>query len=334
MRYLKIIGRFCKAVPMWFRLRREFNPRVALWMCYVFVLPSKRSNAAYMEALRRYFSEDLREIVEEYLSGGGGDDTLGEMPFMPVWTCWLGGYESMPEIVKLCCQRMAEEIPAEMAKVVLITSENYGEYIDVPEYILEKYRSGIISPAHFSDVIRFCLLSRYGGMWLDSTVYVSDKIPKEYLTADYYTQKASIPEQHLNEPSRAQWCGFIWSGRKGNLLFSFVRDGLFHYWKKYDTVIDYIFFDYIIKTAHDCIPPIREMMDGQVPNNDHIWALWREINEPYDEKRYETICGGNVFHKLSYKADLRKTDGNQRMTMYGHLCAMNQRETDNLSSHG
>ena len=320
MRYLKILVRFCKAIPTWFRLKKEFNSKIAWWMCYVFVLPSKRSSAAYMEALRRYFAEDLHEIVEEYLSGRTGTKTFKEMTYIPVWTCWLTGYKAMPEVVKLCYQRMKKAIPAETAKVNLITLENYAEYIDIPGYIVEKYHAGIIPPAHFADVIRFCLLSKYGGMWLDSTVYTSDAIPEEYLMADYYTQKTSTPELYLNEPSRAQWCGFIWGGRQGNLLFSFVRNGLFNYWKKYNSVIDYIFFDYIIMTARDYIPQIREMMEKQAPNNEYIWDLWKEINEPYEEKKYEAICRNNIFHKLSYKAKLKKTDENQRLTMYGYLC--------------
>lgn len=324
MRYLKILNRFCKAVPMWFRLKKEFNPQIAWWMCYVFVLPSKRTDTAYMEAMRRYFAEDLREIVEEYRSGHKSTKIVKEMPYIPVWTCWLTGNKAMPELVRLCYQRMKKEVPSAIAKVILITLDNYAEYIDIPQYILQKYNSGIISPAHFSDVIRFCLLSKYGGMWLDSTVYTSNTIPEEYLMSNYYTQKTSDPKLYLNEPSRAQWCGFIWGGKQGNLLFSFVRDGLFSYWKKYDSVIDYIFFDYIIMTAHDYIPQVREMMDKQAPNNEHIWALWNEINEPYEEKKYEAICRNNIFHKLSYKANLKKIDENQRLTMYGYLCMANE----------
>ena len=42
------------------------------------------------------------------------------------------------------------------------------------EEIVEKWKRGIIGPAHFSDLIRLELLVRYGGYWIDATVYCTD----------------------------------------------------------------------------------------------------------------------------------------------------------------
>lgn len=303
---------------MWFSLKSEFNAKVASWMCYVYILPSKK-NDQYMTALKEYFKYDLAELVCKYQKKENCFDDKDCGKKNTIWTCWLTGYDSMPELVKLCFQRMIKSVPDDKAEVVLITLENYQQYIDIPNYIVEKYYTGIISPAHFSDVIRFCLLSKYGGMWLDSTVYVSGTIPNGYLEADYYTQKVGDVNRYPNEPSRAQWCGFIWAGKKNNLLFSFVRDGLFLYWKKYNTVIDYIFFDYIIMTAYNNIPFIKNMMDSLQPNNENIWDLWNVINDEFDEEVYLKICTSNIFHKLSYKGNLQKQTADGLQTMYGYL---------------
>ena len=65
MRFLKIMMRFFKAIPMWFELKNEFNAKVALWMCYVYILPSQKNNR-YMAVLREYFKQDLSELVCKY----------------------------------------------------------------------------------------------------------------------------------------------------------------------------------------------------------------------------------------------------------------------------
>lgn len=321
MRYLRIINRLIHSIPMWFRMKREFNGEVALYLCLAYILPSKKGQR-YMNSLRDFFSDDLRELVRAYQSEKNVESESEDCDHkIPLWTCWLTGYENMPELVRLCYHQMIKRAPKNMVNIILITLDNYRDYVKIPDFIVEKYHKGMVSPAHFSDIIRFCLLSTYGGMWLDSTVYTSGNIPKEYFEAEYYTQKVRDKNRYPKEPSRAQWCGFIWAGKKGNLLFSFVRDGLFYYWEKYDFPIDYIFFDYIIMTAYDNIPAIRNMMDAQVPNNEEIWGLWNVINEEYNEKTFQMICENNIFHKLTYKGELRKKTASGARTMYGYLLA-------------
>ena len=223
----------------------------------------------------------------------------------------------MPEVVKVCYASQRKHKP-ENVEHILITLKNYQQYIQIPDYIVDKYEQGYISAAHFSDVIRFCLLSKYGGMWLDSTVYVSSDIPINYVDTYYYTQKADDPNLYLNEPSRAQWCGFIWGGSKYNPVFAFVRDALFLYWEKHNLAIDYIFFDYIILEAYKEVESIKEMIEGQEANNEEIWALWKVINDVFDPDEYAKICSTNLFHKLSYKRRLVKHIDEQ-CTYYGHI---------------
>ena len=321
MRYFRILIRVVKAFPLFFRMRKEFNCSVALWMCYVYVLPSQKGER-YFNAVSAYFSKELSKQISAYreLSNGEQDDK-NQSPEIktPVWTCWLTGSNTMPDIVKLCYHLLQRMIPDDIAELKLITENNYREYVEIPNYIAEKYAQHIISPAHFSDIIRFCLLSKYGGMWLDSTVYTSAKIPNEYIQAFYYTQKVQNKNEFHHEPSKAQWCGFIWACKAGNPLFAFIRDALFQYWKEHNTVIDYIFFDYIIISAYQGLPEVKRMIDEQEPNNEKIWDLWQMINSPFDDNTYKSLCESNIFHKLSYKADVRKTNEYNIETYYGHI---------------
>ena len=314
-----IVQRFLRALPMWLRLRKEFGAKIAFWMCWAYVLPS-RKGPRYMAALEDYFCRELAEQTAAYQSSVFDPDAR-QPGVIPVWFCWLTGESSMPELVRLCHTRLQRMLPEGRAKLTLLTLDNYRQYISLPDWVERKYADGIISPAHFSDVLRFSLLSRYGGMWLDATVYASAPIPEDYLSAPYYTQKVRDKSLWPKEPSHAQWCGFIWSGCAGNPLFSYLRDGLCAYWKKHDTVVDYIFFDYIILAAYHGVPAIRQMIDAQEPNNEEIWALWKLLPQPFDRVAYEALCRKNIFHKLTYKGALIRQTEDGRETYYQHLLA-------------
>lgn len=79
--------------------------------------------------------------MQKYLSYA--DDTVSIPKCEPViWWCWLQGLESAPPIVKAC-------------------------------YILDKWKAGIISNTHFSDILCLELLTSRGGIWVDATVFVT-----------------------------------------------------------------------------------------------------------------------------------------------------------------
>ncbi len=303
----------CKEYP---KDRKEFGHRVARVKFWDVLIPTGKSKK-YIDTLSQCMEIELKDIIIAHHTTLTKTEEK-QLDKTPIWVCWWQGEVSMPDIVKLCYRAMQKQAPKGV-QTVLITEENYNQFVSIPEYIVRKYRNGVISAAHFSDVLRFCLLSEYGGMWLDATVFTSGPIPEAFFAKEYYTQKVADISLYPKEPSRAQWCGFIWSGKPGNPLFCFVRDALFVYWKKHNRVMDYIFFDYIILAAYNNLPHIKAMMDRQEPNNEHIWALWQMMNREYDEDVVAELFENNIFHKLSYKVKLSARTEDGRQTVYGHI---------------
>jgi hypothetical protein len=94
----------------------------------------------------------------------------------------------MPQLVKLCNKSVKKYIPKDIAELHFICKDNLANYLDVPDYIWKKHEEGKISTAHFSDYIRVSLLAKYGGLWLDATIFVtSDLTPG--LDKDLFTLK-------------------------------------------------------------------------------------------------------------------------------------------------
>lgn len=300
---------------------REFGHKVAWVKFWDVLIPTGRSKR-YIETLSQYMEAELKDLTLEYHAQTA--EPKKKLDKIPIWVCWWQGEEAMPEIVRVCYQSIRKQAP-DFVQTILVTENNYEQFVSMPAHIVEKYRSGIIGTAHFSDVLRFCLLSKYGGMWLDSTVYTSGPIPNELFFKEYYTQKVADISLYPKEPSHAQWCGFIWAGLPGNALFCFVRDALFAYWEKHNSAMDYIFFDYIILAAYNNLPHIKEMMDQQEPNNERIWELWQLMNEKYEAEICADLYQKNIFHKLSYKGKLKTQTEDGSKTVYGHILSENEK---------
>lgn len=103
-----------------------------------------------------------------------------------IWICWFQGLENAPELVKKCYYSMVDNLFNH--KVILITSENMNNYVQFPDYIVSKWNEGKITHTHMTDLLRLELLIKYGGVWVDATVFCSekeDKIPNYFLIQIY-----------------------------------------------------------------------------------------------------------------------------------------------------
>ena len=96
-----------------------------------------------------------------------------------VWVCWFQGMEKAPDLVKKCFDSLKANLTNK--ELIVITEENYKDYITFPEFIEEKIVDGIITKTHLSDLLRLELLINYGGTWIDATVFCSGANYPEYL---------------------------------------------------------------------------------------------------------------------------------------------------------
>lgn len=213
-----------------------------------------------------------------------------------IWFCWLQGIQEAPEIVKMCYDKMKKSFKG--YKVILVTSDNFGDYVDIPQYIIDKWKLGIISNTHFSDVLRIELLARNGGAWIDSTVFVTfDKVPK-YFEENPLLVFKEINLNRADEPlvSASNW--FIKSNANHPITL-LTRDLLRAYWYKFDILIDYFFFHLFFTMARKKYSNLWD----QVPtfNNINPHILQFELLNEYSKERFEYYKNISDFHKLSYK---------------------------------
>jgi len=301
---------------------KTFGTKVALESFWDGLIPPGKSER-YIAAIAEYVDRAMAETVSKYQAEPMElpvQASLVSSEKMPIWCCWWQGEAQMPEIARMCHKRLKQVIPQDRAQLHLITLENYAQYVEIDPHIVEKFQKGVVTMTTMSDVLRFKLLEKYGGYWLDATLFFSGEIPEEYFSGRLYCQKMERNmAENRREACRGKWCGFSMAGGKGNVVFRYMNDAFAAWWKSHDLIIDYVLIDYLLRSGYDAIPAVRAQIDSVPDNNEDIFCLYRVLNQPYSAELYERLTKNNVMHKLTYKMDLHKTTPDGQMTLYGYL---------------
>lgn len=255
--------------------------------------------------LEKHYKKHLENFDKEY------DEKIEHKASNIVWICWFQGMENAPEIVKKCYSSVLENMKEK--DIRLITEDNIFEYVSFPDYIIEKWKQGIITHTHMTDLLRLELLIKYGGTWIDATVYVSDSNIESYYTeSDLFFFQTLKPGRDGNSTYISSW---YLSAKSNNKILMATRELCYQYWKRNNSMVDYfllhqfmsIVLDYYKDDWNKVIPK-----DNAAP---HILLL--RIMDKYDDEMWECIKSQSHFHKLSYKVNESTNIGN---SYYNKLC--------------
>ena len=139
---------------------------------------NKLSNIAHEKKdkwILNYLERQLSDLIQKYKN----IDDIGVFEEnAPVWVCWWTGVEMAPDLVKQCIKSIRKQTGSHPVHV--IDQNSYSVYIDIPDYMMHKVKNGQMGIAHLSDYIRVSLLEKYGGLWLDSTIFCASSLPESY----------------------------------------------------------------------------------------------------------------------------------------------------------
>lgn len=214
-----------------------------------------------------------------------------------VWFLWFQGIDHAPEIVKMCYNSAKKNIPNK--KIILLDDTNIYDYVDVPEFIMKKRQLGIINNAHFSDILRTELLIKYGGTWMDATVFVSDKnYPKFFFESDLFIFQKLKPGAKGNAVNLSNW--FI-TAKPEEPILKRVRDLLYDYWGKNDNAVDYFVYHTFFQLVLDTHIEYKKKIVKYPNSLPHILLL--SLDEEYTKCKMDQILSMISIHKLTYKID-------------------------------
>lgn len=213
-----------------------------------------------------------------------------------VWVCWLQGMEQAPEVVKKCVESIYRHAGGK-DRVIVLNEQNLTDYIQMPADLQKKWKKGIISNTHFSDLLRLALLVEYGGVWIDSTSYLTEDLPDYVENADLFCFKAGPIAKII----ASNWF-FVAKPHHG--ILEKTRNLLYEYWRKENRLVAYSIFHPFFTMAVESTPACREDWQRVPSFNDmNAKVLSDELFTPYSSERWKQIRRFSFVHKLSYKYD-------------------------------
>lgn len=234
-----------------------------------------------------YLAQKYRELLEKYQNY---PETTSGVENAPIWMLWWD--EEMPDIIELCYQsklRCAGEHP-----VILLTKDNVRDYVAFPDCVWEQFERGKLRIQHLADMIRVQLIRKYGGLWLDASIYCAGPIPEEYFRMPLYSIKGNPDPRFV---SNNQWTTFAIGGWAGNVLCSFLDDFFQEYCRRGKPFIDYFMFDCAIALAHRHIPAVRASLDVLPREEKDIYWLNGHLEQAVPDFEESKLP---VFSKISW----------------------------------
>ena len=227
------------------------------------------------------------------------------------WVFWAQGQESMPPIIRKCYESIEKNCGDYL--LTFITLQNIDQFVDVPDYIRSKVESGNITLTHFSDFLRVSLLNKWGGFWVDVTLFLSKPL---LVTDRFFTIKQPYDEKNV---SRCQWTGYLWYMPKGHPLAHFLTDYLTLYWQKHDKIIEYLLIDYAIRVFYEKNKIFASEIDSLQYSNPYLYLFQSdECEKAFSRDRWQQICENTSFFKTTWKKQFNEVAEN-KVSFYGKL---------------
>ena len=235
-----------------------------------------------------------------------------------IFSMWLQGESQAPPVVQACWRSMRANSAHEL---VILDGRSVFDWIDLPSHVVDKWRRGLIRPAHFADLCRVELLYAYGGFWLDATDFIGAELPEWMLDQDFFVYMAGetlrgsysfILDQDFfvymaGETLRGSY-SFIQNcfirGRRGAYLLKAWREAMSVYWRHEDSTVDYFVHQLLFRKVVECNAKAAVLF-GSMPRlvQDPTHELWfGNASRPFDADVFERIVSSAAFQKTEYKS--------------------------------
>lgn len=180
-------------------------------------------------------------IVDSIRYGSSGEQNQQKI----VWQYWAQGDKCLPKIVKICMKTVAYHFKKAGYQVICLNDESVNKYLNIDDRFLQMARLNRngYSYTSYSDLLRCGLLYKYGGIWMDATVLITE-VPYELLNNERVFFERSETVRKFNRLKyrlysdyfrwgsgvRVNWLSSIIKAPKGDALFGMLWDILNKYW--------------------------------------------------------------------------------------------------------
>lgn len=237
---------------------------------------------------KRYLKKYLDVQVKEQLST--------DQNHLPLWSYWHQGKENAPELIQRCFESV-QKYEGDR-KINILSFDTIKDYVELPQRYYDLVSSGKMPVALFSDILRMYLLTQYGGVWIDSTIMLTDKIPQEIIDSSFCVVRKD-PEKDNQENKMS--CYFIRADKNSPNLNAIKRT-LENYWAENDFMINYFMFEHISTMLSDKTPELKAEWDKMPYLDGEICGKLQTImDKNFSQEEFNELKSKTFMHKLTYK---------------------------------
>lgn len=243
--------------------------------------------------IKKFLKRKFKNFINDYKLSFNNKNISNECK---IWVYWDSGIDNAPKIIKKCINSIVRN--KERHEVIILDDKNLNKYINLDNRIIKLIKKNKICKANFADIIRIELLKRYGGIWMDASIFLV-KIPKEIYDYNFY----SIKHMKFDENThicKGYWTSFFLASNENNCLITFVSDFIKKYLEKYHFFASYFLIDIVFSIAYESFYECRKIIDDLPVSNFNVFnlAIALEKNEKLEKNDYQFV------NKLSYKTNI------------------------------
>lgn len=301
----KIYNRFRKSIEHF----RGEKPNIIKWANFLAeITKASRIKRLKNSIIKKHIKSNVNidfiksNIKKEILADLNGT----EFPKV-IWTMWWQGEEKAPNIVKSTLYYMRGFAKKHGYRVIVVDSENIGEYVTIPDTIYRKLETKKINLANFSDLVRFMLIDQYGGIWLDSTMYMDREFPISILEREFSSinHPDGLDISMDDNITNKRWVSFCLSGTKGNIVAKSMKYFMIDQIENNEVLPDYFMVDFGLDYLYDEFEEIRDILVSIPEYSSQKDIFWLDVNRNsiFDKEEWEKELSINKIFKTTYKIE-------------------------------
>ncbi|MCL2650485.1 MAG: capsular polysaccharide synthesis protein [Candidatus Azobacteroides sp.] len=208
--------------------------------------------AAIAKKLDNYVADFLSGKIERFSAVPKKPELVGKKI---IWQFWYQGIdENTPKVVNVCLNSVKKY--SNGYEIIILSKENMSDYIELPDFVWKRLGTGGYNITKLSNLVRSYLLSAYGGVWLDATIYLTKPLEESWLQKDFFAlQRSETPPADLKIFTKFDPLGLSWEpasyvrmqnsfmiAKPDNKIISDILSILLEYWKKEEETGHYFFY--------------------------------------------------------------------------------------------
>ncbi len=255
----------------------KFGPCFAFACLKMLVTPSRNHAEIRADALQRYSDRLVSKVAvpkEKY-------HQARDLSFIPIWFFWDRPINDAPLIVQSCFRRMKQCVPSH-ARLIVLSLSNLSEYIEICPRTIARLQKRKISLPWFTDYLRWTLLARYGGLWVDSTIFLNENVlPVIFSKKHFFSVKQHSPFISLdNTISKGRWANqFLFFPDRDSLFAIIMSLSIKTVMAKCGNPPDYLFADYLINSCYKYIPEANTWINELPVSCEDMLYMWKHITD-------------------------------------------------------